>query len=285
MHLIKMHQIKALKINPVEIIASFLSMEEEGLNAKQISSILKHQPVQATQNEIREVKNLSHICRHLSKWNSLSRGDFKRAHQVLMKGLDQEGGYYRKETVVVVEGKKITHIPPMPSEIPDLMREQFDYSRHQKNIPWLIKACVFHYGVQYIHPFVDGNGRMGRIWQHLILLKVSPIFQYVLIGNLIKQNASAYYLSLDKSDKKKNARIFIEFCLQKITHELKRIAKKHHISSFVSLSRYYEVFTKYKGSFGVKEYHAYFKHLSLSTIRKDLQQGRRFAQYFKSETK
>lgn len=280
MYLLKTRQIKPLKIEIFATIISFLSAEAESLSYQQLKAILNNHRGRVHENEIKEVKNISQICQHLSEWDPLSIQDFKRVHQLLMKGINEEGGCFRKEQVVVVEGKKITHVPPSPREVAALMKEQFQYARTQKNSSWLIKASVFHYGVQYIHPFADGNGRMGRIWQHLLLLKASPIFQYILIGDLIKKNIRAYYRSLDQSDKKENAYIFIEFCLHKIAHALKQIAKERGISSFIPLSRYYEALTKYKSALSTKKYHACFAYLSLSTARRDLQLGRRFAQYF-----
>jgi Fic family protein len=136
---------------------------------------------------------------------------------------DKDKGRWRQYQVVVVEGKKVTHVPPLPDKISILMRNLFLDIKRNRELSWIIKSCICHYGIQYIHPFTDGNGRMGRIWQHLLLLKMNPIFQYILIGNLIKNNATAYYHSLDKSDLKKNGAFFIEFCLIKIQNDLRKL--------------------------------------------------------------
>ncbi len=271
-----MHQIKNFQTGNIEVISSFLSMEGESLSNRQIKAILEHHAVKVRKEEMREVKNISRVCQYLSMWDPLSIQDLKHAHQLLLKGLDPEAGEFRKEQVIVVEGKRVTHIPPAPREIATLMQEQFRYVRTQKKVSWILKACIFHYGIQYIHPFIDGNGRMGRIWQHLLLLKANPIFNYILIGNLIKENSRDYYQSLDKSDQKRNAHIFIEFCLRKITQAVKGIAKKNNIDSFLPLSRYYEALVKYKGSFDFKEYHHCFPYLSFSSLQRDIQLGRLF---------
>lgn len=221
----KPHQ-RMTKQEKINLIHSFLSMERKSVRKRQIQSILENQNVKLSKKEILEVKNIAQLCRYLPQYNPLSVRDFKHAHRILMHRLDSDNGHFRKEQVIVVEGKKVAHIPPLPQEVVKTMRKQFHYLKTHQKISWILKACVFHYGIQYIHPFADGNGRMGRIWQHLLLLKASPLFQTLLIGDLIKDNPYAYYRSLDKSDQNKNVIIFIEFCLAKIAKKLKVQAKK-----------------------------------------------------------
>lgn len=212
---------KRPQVSKIKTITSFLSMEEEDLSDKQVAKILENKPTRTLSEQVQEVKNLNRIYVHLLKWDPLSIKDFKQCHKMLLTDISHEKSGWRIEEVVVYEGKKIAHIPPNAREVTTLMKELFHFIKTRKDLSWLIKACVFHYGIQYIHPFLDGNGRMGRIWQHLLLLKESPLFRYILIGDIIKNDPIAYYKSLDKSDKLKNGEIFIKLCLRKITYELK----------------------------------------------------------------
>jgi Fic family protein len=225
-------KIKLDKDKKLNTTASFLSVEGEDLKFSQIKKILGNQSVNLPADEIKAVKNASRVYHHLKSWNALSMRDFKAAHAILLKNLNDSNGGWRKGEVVVVEGKKIAYVPPNAKYVTQLMRELFHYAKKNRNMPWLIKACVFHYGVQFIHPFSDGNGRMGRVWQHLMLLQESPLFRYILIGDLIKKNATQYYDALDKSDKHNTLQCFMEFCFAKITTELNKMAKKWGAKSF-----------------------------------------------------
>lgn len=213
---------KLKKNEKIQTIESFLSMEDNILSTTRVKNILLGKRKAYSAQEIIEVKNVSRICRQFNHWDPLSLKDFKEAHSMLLDPDDKDKGRWRQYQVVVVEGKKVTHVPPFPDKISTLMKNLFLDLKRNIDLSWIIKSCICHYGIQYIHPFTDGNGRMGRIWQHLLLLKMSPIFHYILVGNVIKNNATAYYRSLDKSDLNKNGAFFIEFCLIKIRNDLKK---------------------------------------------------------------
>ncbi len=214
----------ARKASKIKLISSFLSMEGEEISEYQIGKILEKKRVALSFDEITEVKNINRVCGALPKWDPLSIRDFKACHAILMAGLEEGSGRWRKEEVAVFEGKKIAHVPPQAQKVRGLMRELFHYIKAHKEISWIIRACLFHYGIQYIHPFSDGNGRMGRIWQHRLLLEEGPLFEQLLIGQIIKTHARAYYQSLDKSDKTQDCAFFIAFCVKKIAAQLNKMA-------------------------------------------------------------
>ena len=118
----------------------------------------------------------------------------------------------------ILKGSKVSHIAPQPKMLPKLLNNLFNYLRKNKEDHPLIKSSVFHYEFEFIHPFTDGNGRLGRFWQTLILYNYNPIFQYIPIESIIKENQQAYYLALEKSDKQGESTLFIEFML-KIIHD------------------------------------------------------------------
>jgi Fic family protein len=208
------------------LIESFLSLEGMPLSTNQVIKVLKGNNIRAPLQDIKEVNNIAKLCRHLYHMNPLSTADFKKAHHLILLNLDDNSGKWRKDQVFVFEGKKVAHIPPAGKQVVSLMRSYFQFVRKNSKVSWLIKACVLHYGIQYVHPFDDGNGRMGRIWQHLLLQKESPVFKTVLIGNIIKKHHLSYYRVLDQCDKARNMNGFIEFCFKHIQTELNRINRK-----------------------------------------------------------
>lgn len=129
-----------------------------------------------------------------------------------MKGLIDNAGKLRTTNVGIVKGSKVEHIAPGGTIVNGLMKDLFDYLKKDKELT-LIKSCVFHYEFEFIHPFVDGNGRMGRLWQTLILMQQYPVFEYLPIESLIKQKQNEYYAKFSESDKKGSSTLFIEFML------------------------------------------------------------------------
>lgn len=204
----------------IKTIEGFISMESDQLSPGEIKRILRNNSERLEALDVKAVKNILHIIEYFNKWDPLSITDFKHAHKILMSGMDSTRGIWRTEEVVVLEGRKITHVPPAAKNVPLLMKQLFHDLRKNNDLSYVIKSCILHYGIQYIHPFADGNGRMGRIWQHLFLIHQDPVFKYVLVGRLIKRNSVAYYRSLDKSDKAHDGAFFVEFCLRKILNLL-----------------------------------------------------------------
>lgn len=208
-----------------ELIASFLSMEHKRVGNQTIKKIMSDTHRRKSESQ-QEVSNALRVCAHFKKWDPLSLTDFKKAHRLLMSGIDSDCGVWRVNQVVVKEGNKITHTPPKARKVPQLMRQLFRDIKQRNDLSWVIRACVFHYGVMYIHPFANGNGRIGRVWQHLLILKQSPIFQRVQISAIIRNNELSYYRALDKSDAQQDGSIFVEFCLKKILVALKKMNVK-----------------------------------------------------------
>ena len=161
-----------------------------------------------------EVQNAIRVYEQLRQFNPYRLADLEKAHAILMDDLIDHAGKLRTTNVGIVKGSKVQHIAPSGSMVRALMKDLFGYL-DKDNDPLLIKSCVFHYEFEFIHPFVDGNGRMGRLWQTLILLQQYPVFEYLPVENLIKQKQEAYYASLSASDKKGLATPFKEFMHRK----------------------------------------------------------------------
>jgi len=142
--------------------------------------------------------------------------NFLSAHEALMKDLINENGKWRSRGVGIFKGTEVAHVAPPAKQISHLIRNLFEFLKEEQETPWLLKACIFHYELEFIHPFLDGNGRMGRLWQQLLLTKESPIFKFITVEELIKANQEDYYTVLNQCDREGNSTLFIEFSLNLI---------------------------------------------------------------------
>jgi Fic family protein len=131
------------------------------------------------QSEIEEAKNALEVYGQLNSFNPLLIEDLLKAHSVMMNGLIGEIGCFRSGGVGVFDGSRVIHMAPSPKMVSKFMENLFAFIKGNQDLPWLIKACIFHYELEFIHPFSDGNGRIGDLWQHLLLIKEDPLFEYV----------------------------------------------------------------------------------------------------------
>ena len=167
------------KQNKIKTIHSSLSIEGNVMSEQQITAILENKRVVGPEKDITEVLNALHVYKDLSTIKHYSEKDFLKAHSILMKSLIDNPAKYRTKGVGIVKGSKVEHIAPPYQNVPFLMKDLFDYLKDKSEIT-LIKSCVFHYEMEFIHPFMDGNGRMGRLWQTVILKHEYPLFELYL---------------------------------------------------------------------------------------------------------
>jgi Fic family protein len=188
-----------------------------------------------------------------------------------MSGLISDAGKYRNQGVGIVKGNDIEHLAPPYQNVPYLMKDLFEYLKDEDELT-LIKSCVFHYEMEFIHPFIDGNGRMGRLWQTVILKKDYPIFEYLPFETLISATQDEYYKALSLSDKSGKSTPFIEYMLGVMERSLaellnynNRILKEtDRIEYFINQG--FKEFTR-------KDYMNVFKDISSATASRDLKKG------------
>ncbi len=216
------------KNNRIKSIFSSLAIEGNSLSLDQITSIINNERVIGPKIDIVEAKNAIEVYNSLSNLSPYSKADLKKAHKGLMKNITKDAGKFRTRGVGIVKGEDVAHLALPAAFVPKQIDNILLYIK-DKNELALIKSCVFHYEFEFIHPFSDGNGRMGRLWQTLILMQDFSVFQFLPIEHLIKNNQSEYYKTLSISDKQGHSTVFIEFMLLLINESLEELLNVSHV--------------------------------------------------------
>ncbi|GAB5555766.1 MAG: Fic family protein [Saprospiraceae bacterium] len=259
------------KRNRVKTIYSSLRIEGNTLTEDQITAIIENKRVIGPKEDIVEVKNAIKVYDDLEKYDPYSATSFLSAHRILMTDLIEQAGRYRTENVGIVQGSKVAHLAPPAGNVDYLMSELFKYLKDSDDL-LLIKSCVFHYEMEFIHPFLDGNGRMGRLWQSVILSKEYPVFEYLPFETLISDTQEQYYSVLGESDRNGESTVFIEYMLEVIDKSLEELLSfSNRIMKQSDRLRYYQSLRI--RSFSRKDYMEVFKDISSSTASRDLQEG------------
>lgn len=208
------------RTNRIQTIYSSLAIEQNTLDIEQVTAILSGKRVIAPPKDIAEVQNAYEIYDNMDKLNPYSIDDLLKAHSVMERGLLNEAGEFRSRPVGVADSEgNILHFGTLPQYVPKLIQELLEWTE-KSEIHLLIKSCVFHYEFELIHPFADGNGRMGRLWHTLLLSKWNPIFAWLPIESIIHDNQSEYYNAINVSNNNGNSTVFIEFMLSVIKQAL-----------------------------------------------------------------
>ena len=190
----------------------------------QVSAIIDGKRVLGPPQDIREVKNAYEAYEMLTRLNPYSIKDLLKAHKVMMSDLVKESGTFRSKGVGVYAGTELIHAGTPPQYVPDLMRQLFTWLKESKLHP-LIKSCIFHYEFEFIHPFADGNGRLGRLWHTLILAKWREFFIWIPIETMIHERQEAYYRALNVSNTAGESTFFVEFSLKVIRDLLSELSE------------------------------------------------------------
>ena len=218
------------KENRIKTIQSSLAIENNSLSVDQVSAILDGKRVLGAPKEIQEVKNAIDAYELLLELNPYKEKDLLRAHQLMMTDLVNENGRYRQGDVGVFDGQKCIHIAPPATRVPLLMADLLRWVKETKVHP-LISSCVFHYEFEFIHPFADGNGRMGRMWQTLLLMQWKPVFAWIPVETIVKEHQQDYYAAIAQSDHKANSSSFITFMLQCLKQALQEMEESNQKSN------------------------------------------------------
>lgn len=259
------------KQNRIKTIHASLQIEGNTLTEEQITAIVENRHVIGPSKDILEVLNAIKVYEQLNTFDFSSEKSFLKAHGILMHGLVERAGSYRNKGVGIVKGSDVQHIAPPHVNVPNLVKELFKYVRYSEELV-LIKSCVFHYEIEFIHPFVDGNGRMGRLWQTLILMEQFPVFEFLPLESLISDSQEAYYRALVLSDKAGNSSFFIEYMLGIINKSLEKLLDYKGLVLKVGDRLNYFILRAPK-EFTKQDYTNMFKNISSATASRDLKKG------------
>ena len=203
------------KVNRMRTVQGSLAIEGSTLTQQQITAILDGKRVIAPPREVQEAHNAISTYETLPQWQPENGTHLLAAHLLMMKGLVKDAGMYRQEGVGVMSGEQVVHMAPQATRVPKLMTDLFEWLESSDVHP-LVASCVFHYEFEFIHPFSDGNGRMGRLWQTLILSKWHEVFINIPVESMVYQHQDNYYLAIRQSTQQIDSAPFIEFMLQMI---------------------------------------------------------------------
>lgn len=208
------------KANRIKTIHSSLAIEGNTLTEGQVVDIIDGKTIVAPIREIQEVKNAIRTYELYPSLDPFKVEDLLKAHATMMMALTDDAGCFRRGGVGVFSEKGMVHMAPPASLVPTQIHDLFEWlSRSEDNL--LVRSCVFHYEFEYIHPFSDGNGRMGRLWQSLILGRLHPLFAHLPVENMVYSNQQAYYDAITESTNRGDCSPFIDFMLGEILRTLR----------------------------------------------------------------
>jgi len=221
---------KLRKKNRIKTLSGTLEIEGNFLGEEKITAILEGQRVLGTTLELAEVEGAIHAYNAFETYHHDSLDDLLKAHKTLMDGVLKTAGNFRTVNVGVGSKDGVSHVAPPHAAVPNLMRVLFEWLKDSDEHP-LIKSCVFHYEFEFIHPFSDGNGRIGRLWQSVILYHWKEVFNAIPTESIIRDNQERYYQALEESGSLGESTPFVEFMLEVILMSIKSSVKSSEYSS------------------------------------------------------
>ena len=205
--------------NRIKTIHSSLAIEGNALTLGEVTAVIEGKRIAGKQTEIKEVKNAYEAYDKIMTFDPYSVGDFLRAHKLMTEGLLEESGRFRSEDVGVFAGDIAVHIGARPQFVPDLIDDLFDWAKESELHP-VLKSAIMHYEIEIIHPFADGNGRMGRLWQTLLLAKWNEVFAWIPMELILYRNRPKYYRAIEDARSANDSGAFIEFTLSAVLNSI-----------------------------------------------------------------
>ncbi|MBL0711244.1 MAG: Fic family protein, partial [Colwellia sp.] len=208
--------------NRIKTIQASLEIEQNTLTIAQVTALVEGKVVLGAPREIQEVKNALTVYDALSNYKPANEQDLLTAHRLLMMALVDDAGTYRQGGVGVFQQSKLIHMAPPAKQVPRLMRDLFNWLANTDLHP-LLASCLFHYEFEFIHPFSDGNGRMGRLWQTVILSKWRAELAWLPVETIVRDQQQNYYAALAHADQQAEGTVFVEFMLQALLNALEQV--------------------------------------------------------------
>ncbi|MBC8174842.1 MAG: Fic family protein [Candidatus Marinimicrobia bacterium] len=221
------------KISKIKTITGTLQIEGNTLTEKQITAILNGKRVLGSVKEVAEAKGAIELYNRLERFDYKNQDHLLESHKVLMDDVLKNAGAFRHQNVGVGGQNSVVHIAPPKENVPELMMDLFKWLKKTKEHP-LIVSSVFHYEFEFIHPFIDGNGRMGRFWQSLVLFHWKPFFSYVPIESIVRDRQIEYYNALEQCGQAGESTLFIEYMLDSILEAMNQLADSDQVTDQVT---------------------------------------------------
>jgi Fic family protein len=257
----------------VRTVQASLEIEGNTLTEEQVTAILEGKRVIAPERDLREVRNAIACYEKLPSWEPGSVKHLLSAHKLMMSGLVKRAGTWRDKGAGIARGSAITHVAPPANRVPGLMQDLLAWVESDRDVPLPIRAAVCHYEMEFIHPFEDGNGRMGRLWHSLILLRHHSVFAHVPVESIVRDRQTDYYAVLGRCDKAGKSTAFIEFALE-LTLEALGSATTLPRARMTQTARLDEARRQFgRVYFSRKDYLLRFPGLSPATASRDLQRA------------
>lgn len=219
--------------NRIRTIQASLAIENNTLTLEQVTAVIDGKRVLGLPREIQEVHNTFAAYEAMESWHPVSEADLLSAHGLLMSTLVEQTGIYRPGGVGIFRGEQRVHMAPPADRVPYLMADLLAWLKRTNEHP-LVASCLFHYELEFIHPFADGNGRMGRLWQTLILRHWKPLLAYLPVETVIRDRQPDYYQVLAKADQRADATPFVEFMLQALLDAIHEAIATAQVTDYVS---------------------------------------------------
>ncbi|MEB8287665.1 Fic family protein [Aeromonas veronii] len=205
--------------NRIRTIQASLAIEHNTLSVEQVTAVIEGKTVLGLPREIQEVRNAFAAYEAMPDWDPASAEDLLGAHGLLMRGLCDDAGHWRSSGVGIYRGEQLVHMAPPANQVPRLMGQLLTWLAETEAHP-LIASCALHYELEFIHPFVDGNGRMGRLWQTVILSRWQPVMAFLPVETVIKARQDHYYQQLSQADRRSDCTEFILVLLEALRDAL-----------------------------------------------------------------
>ena len=259
--------------NRIRTIQASLAIEGNSLTRNQVTALLDKKRVIGPPQDILEVQNAITAYRRLAEFKPLAMDSLLEAHGIMMKGLVADPGSLRQGPIGVIRENNIFHEALHWKEVELMMQALFHYLNESDDHP-LIKSSRFHFQLEHIHPFIDGNGRIGRLWQTLLLMLYHPVFEFLPVEHLIRERQQEYYGALAKGDDTGDCTVFVAFILAQIEKSLKQLIEETRGVTLTAGNRLGIARTAFGGkTFSRKEYQNLLKTISTATASRDLHQG------------
>jgi cell filamentation protein, protein adenylyltransferase len=264
---------KLRRKNRIRTIQASLAIEGNTLTSEQVAALLDKKRVIGPKQDILEVQNAAEVYNRIGEFNPFSLPAFLEAHRILMQGLVVAPGKLRLSPIGVLREKDIFHEAPEWKKVAPMMADLFEYLK-SGNDHILFKSCRCHYQLEYIHPFIDGNGRMGRLWQTRLLMQYHPVFEFLPAEHLIHERQADYYRSLAKGDETGDCTDFIAFVLEQLHRSLEQLLDDTRSVTLTADDRLEFARSVFgAGEFSRKDFQSCIKNISSATASRDLQHG------------